>query len=105
MAHNLKVVSSNPAPATNLKTLGVSNDFGVFLVPWYPCFYPLISPRDLGSKPAFRVDFTGPQRDHNETGCIRQIQEEQKRLPFGVARAGQVPILPLPWRIASPIFQ
>jgi len=47
----------------------------------------------------------GPQRDHNETGCIRQIQEEQKRLPFGVARAGQVPILPLPWRIASPIFQ
>ena len=105
MAHNLKVVSSNPAPATNLKTLGVSNDFWVFLVPWYPCFYPLISPRDLGSKPAFRVDFTGPQRDHNETGCIRQIQEEQKRLPFGVARAGQVPILPLPWRIASPIFQ
>ena len=58
-------------------------------MPLYPCFYPLTSLRDLGSKPAFRVDFTGPQRDHNETGCILKVQEEQKRLPFGVVRAGQ----------------
>ena len=31
-AHNLKVVGSNPAPATNLKPSGYSNDFGGFLV-------------------------------------------------------------------------
>ena len=62
---------------------------GVFWWSSIPVFYPLNSLRDLGSKPASRVDFTGPQRDHNETGCIRQVQEEQKRLPFGVARAGQ----------------
>ena len=31
----------------------------------------------------------GPQRDHSETGFIRQVQEEQEGLPFGVLRAGQ----------------